>query len=536
MSAERQSSTTVRRQAWYRLALTVLLVAIVIALAQLAATAAKLAAETRAASASLPVAQATATALAQTPSAPTGDALAPRAKRAQSLPAQEFHTNTPRPTEAMATPQPPPATPRPLPTLFVYDGPANGAPPSTAIPTPVTAVDRHGMDLMNIVLLGNDNEITGEAVARTDTIIILSVNRTTGTVALLNLPRDLYVYIPGWTMQRINLAYPHGDAIGWTDGGFGLLRQTIFYNFGINVHYYAMVNLSGFAALVDAVGGVDVAVDCAIQDLPLIGAEVPASAVPAATEGEFVLPVGMHHLSGVEALWYARSRNSSTDFDRGARQQQVLRAIWRAARERGLLSQVPALYAEAAPLVQTNLAFEDILSLVPIAANLDPTRIEQFNVLRLYHTTPWQTPDGDYVQLPIYDTLRSMLEDFYTPPTENQLAAASERIAIYNASGQPRWDEVAAARLSQSGFIAVPLGEAAEPAARTLLVDYTGRSKGSRLQQIADALNLAPDQLGLEPSATRDYDFVVTLGADYDACTRPGVLDVSVAEAGQSGG
>lgn len=47
----------------------------------------------------------------------------------------------------------------------------------------------------------------------------------------------------------------------------GLLRQTIFYNFGINVHYYAMVNLSGFRAVVDAVGGVDLAVDCAIEKI-----------------------------------------------------------------------------------------------------------------------------------------------------------------------------------------------------------------------------------------------------------------------------
>ena len=192
-------------------------------------------------------------------------------------------------------------------------------------------------------------------------------------------------------------------------------------------------------------------------------------------------------------------------------------------------------HPEAASLVQTNLAFEDILSLVPIAANLDPSRIEQFNVLRLYHTTPWQTPDGDYVQLPVYDTLRPMLEDFYTPPTENQLTAAAARIAIFNASGHPRWDEVAAARLTQEGFAALPMGEAAEPVAQTRLVDYTGRTKGSSIEQIARALNLTPQQLALEPSATRDYDYVVTLGADYDSCTRPGVMDVNVAEAAPGG-
>src|SRR5690606_10452392 len=111
------------------------------------------------------------------------------------------------------------------------------------------------------------------------------------SVAMLPLPRDLYVYIPGWTMQRLNLAYIHGEAVGWMNGGFGLLRQTLLYNFGINVHYYAMVNLTGFKAIVDAVGGVELAVDCAIEDLPLIGAEVPAGAYQVNEDGYYVLPV-----------------------------------------------------------------------------------------------------------------------------------------------------------------------------------------------------------------------------------------------------
>ena len=128
-------------------------------------------------------------------------------------------------------------------------------------------LDRHGDDLLNILLLGNDGEITNDGFLRTDTMIVVSINRTAGTVAMLSLPRDLYVYIPGWTMQRLNLAYIHGQAGGWPGGGFGLLRQTLLYNFGINVHYYAMVNLTGFKAIVDAVGGVDLAVDCAIEDL-----------------------------------------------------------------------------------------------------------------------------------------------------------------------------------------------------------------------------------------------------------------------------
>lgn len=107
------------------------------------------------------------------------------------------------------------STPRPLPTLFVYQGPdvveANG----TAVPTPVEAVDSHGMDLLNIVLLGHDGELTNDGFIRTDTMIIVSINRTAGTVSMLSLPRDLFVYIPGWTMQRlISPIYTESQSVG----------------------------------------------------------------------------------------------------------------------------------------------------------------------------------------------------------------------------------------------------------------------------------------------------------------------------------
>jgi LCP family protein required for cell wall assembly len=539
MAAE--TPRTERGNTLYRIILTILLVGIIIALFQVVFTLLTYSSEARAFSANSENYAQTGTALAIPPagtpvaySAPNGQAHV-RAKSLAYPSFQDFPTNTPVAEVTIAvTPTPDPgininATPHPLPTLMIYStSPDEGDVAPTAIPTAVPQLDRQGYDLINVVLLGNDNELTGESVARTDTMIIVSINRTTGTVSLLSLPRDLYVYIPSWTMQRINTAYPYGESVGWTDGGFGLLRQTIFYNLGINVHYYAMVDLSGFVALVDAVGGVDVAVDCGIQDLPLIGAEVPSAAYPVGEDGEYVLPVGYYHLDGSEALWYARSRTSSSDFDRGVRQQQILRAVWRAARDNGLLAQAPTLYSEGIQYVETNMAFENILSLVPIAANLDPAMIENFSLTRTYHTTPWQTPDGDYVQLPVYETMRPLLEDFYAPPTENQLAIEGATVGIYNGTNNPNLDIVAAERLQADGFNAVALGAApTTEVADTQMTDYTGRSKGSSLEQIALSLNINPNNIQIEPSGEREYDFVVTLGSSYDSCTRSGVLPVA---------
>ncbi len=475
---------------------------------------------------------------------------APRRHTSAKL-AQVFVTNTPQPVDpsqvtlpaintpaggaATAVPTVAPTlpapdtqmTPRPLPTVFVYGNAPEGAIAPTGIPTPVEFVDRHGYDLLNVILLGNDGEITNDGFIRTDTMIIVSINRTTGTVSMIGLPRDLYVYIPGWTMQRLNLAYIHGQSVGWTDGGFGLLRQTILYNFGINVHYYAMVNLSGLRNLIDLVGGVDIAVDCAIQNLPLIGADVPAAAQRVTEDGDYLLPVGNYHLTGGEALWYARARDITIEFDRQRRQMQLLRALWRKARDNGLLLNLPALWQEGSQFVETNLTLEDLLSLVPVALNLDVNGIENFNLIRLYHTEPWQTPDGDYVQLPIYDALRPLLEDFYSPPTESQVRIEGARIRVFNGSPNADWDRVAAERLAYSGFLATAAGAADNNAyADTMLIDYTGSSKGSSLLDIAHILNVRPENISIQPDPNRTADFDVILGANYNSCTEPGVEQV----------
>lgn len=445
--------------------------------------------------------------------------------------AQAFATNTPRalelpPTNTSVAPLEETATPilleatRPLPTVMFLGDPDPAQVDVTAIPTRVEPVNRHGYDLFNVLLLGSDGEITNDGFVRTDTMIILSVNRTAGTVAMLSLPRDLFVYIPAWKMGRINQVYARGQSGGWNDGTFELLRQMLLYNFGVNVHYYAMINLSGFKDIIDTIGGVDVAVDCAIEDLPLVGAEVPSMARRVNEDGYFALDVGYYHLTGAEALWYARSRYNSTDFDRGRRQQQILRAIWRKTRETGQLASLPQLWGQVTQVIDTNLGFEDMLGLLPIALNLNPSSIENFALTRTYHTLPWQTPDGDYVQLPIYETLRPLLEDFYQPPTGSQIIVEGAQIRVLNGTTNADWDRVAADRLGWSSLSAIPMGAADRTDyVDTVLVDYTGQSKGSSRDKIASILNVRPENIIVNPDPNRQVDFEVILGKSYNSCT-----------------
>ncbi|MBI3764760.1 MAG: LCP family protein, partial [Chloroflexi bacterium] len=145
----------------------------------------------------------------------------------------------------------------------------------TPIPPPAA---RYQFDkgVVNILLLGSDigrHDIQAGAGYQTDTIIVASVNKDAGYVTLLSIPRDLYVYLPGVKMGRINTA----DLVGkpfFPGGGPAYLEETILYNLGIPVDYYARINFDAFKEIVDTLGGIDVPVSCAIQDWRLKSPEL----------------------------------------------------------------------------------------------------------------------------------------------------------------------------------------------------------------------------------------------------------------------
>ncbi len=435
-------------------------------------------------------------------------------------------TLTPTPTPTFTPSHTPTETPRPLPTLLLPPNPDENQVQVTAVPTQVETVDRHGYDLVNILILGGDDEVTSGV--RTDTMIVVSINRSTGTVAMLSLPRDMFIYIPSGPtgrMQRLNVTYGYGEEIGWTAGGFGLIRQTIFYNFGINVHFYARVNFSDFEELIDTIGGVGIAVDCAYQDYYPVADFDPSRSIEENYELR-TLPVGYYTLNGFDTLWYTRTRRLTDDFDRGRRQQQVLRAIWRKTLDTGQLASLPTLWGQLTEIVETNLGFEDMLGLLPIALNLDVSSLENFTFIRGYHTTPWTTPAGENVQLPVYDTMRPLLEDFYQPPTGSQIVVEGASIIVQNGTENADWDWVAAERLGWEGFRAIAAGPAEmTDNVDTILIDHTGQTKGSSLSEIASVLNVRRDNIILDPDPNREADFEVILGANYNSCTF-GVLPV----------
>jgi LCP family protein required for cell wall assembly len=434
-------------------------------------------------------------------------------------------TNTPTPT-ATASPTPIPAS---IVTIDTGGYATPSTPPVTAIPTPVDPIDVPD-GVVNIMLLGSDKR-PDDAGYRTDTIIIVSINQREGTVNMLSLPRDLFVYIPGSTMARINTADLVGRAVGWPGGGPGMLKETLLYNFGITIHHYARVDFSGFQEIVDTLGAIEVPVDCAIQGYVL--KEPRLTAADFTTYQEYIdytgneenwepytMPVGMQSLDGYMALWYARQRTGSSDFDRARRQQQVLRAIFNQSRSLGLTDalQVPQLWRQYSDLVETDMGLGNMLQLAPLAADLDSSEIQSY-ILTPDVLTGWQAP-GANVFLPNPGAVEQIVTLAMQPPAQNYVINNTASVEVRNGTTVERLDEVAAARIGWEGLNTTPTGPADSTSyGETVIYDFTGSQRGRQLGVLQRVLRVPFDRVITQPDPNRVYDYVVILGQDYQSCT-----------------
>jgi LCP family protein required for cell wall assembly len=430
-------------------------------------------------------------------------------------------TRTPDPSAFTPSPEPTPTPPPATSTLprVPFREICTNKPQVTAVPPRAPRL-RSEDDILNILLLGTDEDLQpNEPSVRTDTMVIVSINRTAGSVAMLSLPRDLYVCIPQLGMQRLNVAYGWGESVGWSpDGGFGLLQETIMYNFGIPIHFYAKVSFNGFKAIIDSLGGINIAVDCPMIDQLRFTGQYDLQGTP--VYAPYTLDVGYYRMDGSLALWYARVRQRLSDFDRNRRQQQILRAIWREALSQGILQKAPELWSQASRLVQTNLQLQDVIGLLPIALSLAPENISSFQLIKGRETDAWRTPHGEDVQIPtegMFETLRQ----FYARPTRNRLVRDLGSVEVINSSSKPNYDLVAVDLLSWEGIRALARGQG-EPAAQTVIYDYTGTASPQALQVLRRALNIRADRVVSQPDPNRTVDFRIVLGADYVPCSAPG--------------
>ncbi len=430
---------------------------------------------------------------------------------------------TPTPFQpALATPFPTisadtyttPLPPLILPTEAVaLATPTANIPYPTVIPPPANIGEY--ADVITFLLIGSDKR-PGSSY-RTDTMVIAILRPRDDQVSLISIPRDLWVYIPGWEMQRVNTAYMHGEITDYPGGGPQLLKDTIEYNLGLHIDHTAMVEFDGFRQIVDTLGGIDVPVACPYTDWRLISPELD----PENEDNWFLYTAGpgLMHMNGDLALWYARSRSRSNDFDRGRRQQEVLRAIYSRALSGDTLTKIPQLYNDLNTLVATDLGLTDILKLASLAPGFGNADIRSYYI-RPPIVSSWITPSGAYVLLPDQAALQGLVT---TALTASPVAAVNETITIeiMNGTLTEGWDALAASRLNYAGYVTTLKPADRRDYASSILVDLSATPDYNRNALLLTVLGLQPAQLVSIPDPNSTVQYRLILGYDYQPCFQP---------------
>ncbi len=258
-------------------------------------------------------------------------------------------------------------------------------------PTPTEDILEKPEGQINILLLGSDIR-PDDGGFRTDVIMWVSLNPADEYVSIISFPRDLFVSIPGWGSNRINTAFQYG--------GFELLADTFEVNFGIRPDYYVMVDFNGFKTVINDLGGIDVYAAYNLSDTcaTWINASGYCSAGP-----------GLVHMNGEVALWYARSRYSTSDIDRARRAQEVGEAIFNRMVSLDALVRAPELYNSYVKYVQTDIGLSEIVSLLPFASKINENGDIRNYVVNYNYAYDWTTTAGAQVLVPDYNAIESLL-------------------------------------------------------------------------------------------------------------------------------
>jgi polyisoprenyl-teichoic acid--peptidoglycan teichoic acid transferase len=391
--------------------------------------------------------------------------------------------------------------------------------PVTPIPPPMPLLGDQagsGGDLINYLLIGSDQG--SGSYFRTDTLIIASIRPRQQTVTLISIPRDLFVFIPGWTMQRINTAYLHGQSVKYPGGGAALLKDTIRYNLGIRIDHIAIVDFNGFKKIVDTLDGIDLPLVCPYTDWRVIN---PNGNLENPNNWRlFTVGPGLVHMDGEMALWYARSRLRSNDFDRGRRQQEALRAIYHRALKLNVLARLPDLYSQMNKIVRTDVDLNDILALAPMALKLDAPRIRSYYISNKY-VKAWWTPEGANVLLPKREKIEPMLLEAMSPPDMQTEQRLSLIVEVSNGSGKEGLDVLAAERLHYAGYETRVTSFEGESISKTQLDDYSGGQLPDQLAFLLKYMGLPDERVVPAENPGNDAVYRLVLGRDYDPCFNP---------------
>ena len=375
-----------------------------------------------------------------------------------------------------------------------------------------------------LVGIGGEEHVAGDLA---DTIIIASIDPFAHEIAMLSIPRDMYVDIPGYWSTKVNAAHSIGESEGfqeegYPDGGIGLLQRTIEETLDIPIHYYTRADFEAFKQAVDAVGGVDITLEEPVWD-PNFDWQYGKNALN--------LPAGDVHLDGVKALLLSRARGATGlgigvergDFSRGERQRDILTALANKVLTLGTFSnpvKISNLLSAIGNHVRTNMQLSEMLRVYEIAESVDQSAIisagldnspDNYLVSQSIGGASTLVPrGGDYSAIQAY--VRSIFVDGF-------LRDEKAGIDVRNASSIPGLAAETAETLESYGYTVIGIDNAgADVFDSTVIYDLSDGSKPYTKRYLEQRFNLQMQPSSAVPvDVTSEGDFLILLGNDAAA-------------------
>jgi LCP family protein required for cell wall assembly len=385
---------------------------------------------------------------------------------------------------------------------------------------------------LNVLLIGADQR-PKEGTFNTDTLIVASIDPKTKQVALFSLPRDTVdVPLPPGPAQAVFGTVPCKINSLWTTAtgrpdlfpgtkgqrGYQALKDTLGYLYGIDISYYVEVNFDGFKKVVDSVGGVTINVQ-----FPVLDDAFPSDAGRGVLARVYI-PAGIQHMTGTQALVYARSRHGSIDFDRSQRQQRVLVSLKDQTNVNALLPKLPDLVQALKTAIHSDMPVDQLPSLLRLADGVDTANIRSYVFSPPLYGREILNRCGDSIE-PYVSKIRQAVRDAFSgkPADEalrEKIAEEGADVWILNGSGRLGQASQIAAFLEYEGINASAPNQRPAATAKTKIVVYNGAEQNApETVKYLEALFKVTATLVADPSAR--VDIVITTAPTTPNLTPP---------------
>lgn len=341
----------------------------------------------------------------------------------------------------------------------------------------------------NILLLGMGGKKHPGGML-SDTIIVVSINWSDKKIALMSLPRDLWVNIPNYGNAKINEAYAYGEQNSKITGGGGKVAGDVVGKvLDIPIHYFVSVDFDGFKKMVDTVGGVDIYVEKDIYD-PYYPAANMIDYDP------FKISAGLRHMDGALALKYARSRKTTSDFDRSKRQEQVLVAVKEKTMTLGTLGnpkKVTELLGILGEHIRTNLAVGEIKTLWEQIKDFDTEHLinKVFDTASDGPLTSTQDERG-YIVIPRkglnnFTDLQKIAKNIFNQETA-EAANRQLKIEVLNGTNKSGVASQVSQLLKSYGYNVTKVGDATQKYDNSTIYNCSTKDAEQTAKDLADTL------------------------------------------------